>query len=99
MNTTLCLTWIIPVLGFVGDFFFTISTATIDTGKRNSHLHLLGAGTFFGMTFAALILQFIYVTILRSKNTCQFMSPFSYGLKCVLAVLGTIMIYMNTFDK
>ena len=81
-------------LGTLGIFGLFVSTATIDTGKMNTQLHVLCAGLFFLLTIMACVYNsFIYLMIyLHHKRVIKF---WSLMIKLVLSVALIIQVYLN----
>ena len=79
--------------GTLGILALFVSTATIDTGRRNVHLHVLCAGSFFLFTTLACIYNtFIYWVLYLKIKKVNF---WSLIIKTILIIAMIIQVYLN----
>ena len=79
--------------GTLGILFLFVNTATIDTGRMNTHLHVLCAGSFFLFTTLACIYNtFIYWVLYLKIKKVNF---WSLIIKTILIIAMIIQVYLN----
>jgi hypothetical protein len=84
---------IILIFGIMGAVFLTGSTALIDTGKMNEHMHVFCAGNFFAWTLLANFYNGILGVILYRKANMGSLT--TVVLKIVMLVALIIQVYLS----
>jgi len=93
-NTKPSLTTFQGILAFIASILFCISTAAIDTGKMNMHLHQFCATGFFVVTYLNIVINTAKLAILRctSPKSVTFISLVS---KIVITLISTFVIIFD----
>jgi hypothetical protein len=84
---------VMTAIGIVGSLSLMGSTALIDTGKENMHLHQMCAKVFFILTIIAQLYNTVVYTLLWQKH--NILSKWGVYSKLFLAFLFIVQIYLS----
>lgn len=84
---------VMTTIGIVGSMSLMGSTALIDTGKENMHLHQKCAQIFFVLTIVAQLYNTVVYTLLWQKH--NILNKYLVYTKLILALLFIVQIYLS----